>query len=111
MLFLDMLCELSKVLAVEVYELAAAETFEVEMAAALLLVLDILIAGAGLAVKGVLAHKSLFDQSVQLSVDSCNAYRSTLSGEERAYLLNVGMLLFILYQICQQVFLLFCIIT
>ena len=36
-----MLCKLRKVLTVEMNELAAAETLEVEMAAALFLVLDI----------------------------------------------------------------------
>lgn len=78
MLLLDMLCELCKVFTVEMNELAAAETLEVEMAAALFLVLNILIAGAGLAVKGVLAHEPLFDETVQLSVYSGNSHRSSL---------------------------------
>ena len=78
-LILDMLCKLRKVLTVEMNELAAAETLEVKMAAALFLVLDILIAGAGLAVKGVLAHKPLFYKTVKLSVYSGNSHGSSLS--------------------------------
>ena len=79
MFLFDMLCKLRKVLTVEMNELAAAETLEVEMAAALFLVLDILIAGAGLAVKGVLAHEPLLNETVKLSVYSGNSHRSSLS--------------------------------
>ena len=79
MFFLDMLCELRKVAAVEMNELAAAETFEVEMAAALFLVLDVLIAGAGLAVEGVFPNQSLFNEAVKLPVYSGNSHGSSLS--------------------------------
>jgi hypothetical protein len=56
MLLLNMARDIRKMLAVKMYKSAAAKTFQVEMTAALFFILDILIASAGLSVKGILAH-------------------------------------------------------
>ena len=99
MLFLDMTGKLCKMSAVKMYEPAAAETLQVKMTAALLLVLDILIAGACLSVKGILAYKPLLHKSVQLPVNSRNAHRSSLRGEKSAYLLHIRVL-FLIFALC-----------
>ena len=79
MLLFDMARDIRKVFAVKMYQPAAAKTFQMEMAAALLFIFDILIAGAGLSVESILADKPLFNKSVELSVASCNSHRRALS--------------------------------
>ena len=69
MLILDMTGELRKMLAVKMYQLAAAKAFQMEMAAALLIVLNILIAGTGLSIECIFAHKPLLNKSVKLPVN------------------------------------------
>ena len=71
-------------------EPAAAQTFQVEMIVTAAFGVDILIAGAGLAVKGVLSHYAFVNELVKLTVYGRNAHRSALCVEKCAYLLNVG---------------------
>ena len=100
-----------KVVAVEVNEPAAAQTFQVEMIVTATLGVNILIAGAGLAVKGVLSHYAFVNELVKLTIYSRNAHRSALCVEKCAYLLNVGMFFLIFNEVIQQLFLLLCIIA
>ena len=72
---------------------------QMEMAAALLLVLDVLIAGTGLAVKGVFADKSLLHQTVELSVYCGDSHGSSLSRQKGAYLLDIGVLVLVFHKI------------
>ena len=74
----NVLVKAEQVVTVEVNELTAAKAFEVEMLMALLFSVDILIAGSGLAVKGVLPDSACFNELVELTVDSCSAERSAL---------------------------------
>lgn len=79
MVFSDMAAYLSEVVAVEVDELAAVKAFQVEVVMAALFLVDVLEAGAGLAVEGILPDSALFHQSVELAVYGSHAHGSTLS--------------------------------
>ena len=72
-MFGDMLAYASEVTAVDVEQLFAPDAFEVKMIAAAVLIVDILIAGACLAVDDIFADHALFDQLVKPAIDSCRS--------------------------------------
>ena len=99
MFLLDMTCKVCEMIAVKMDQSAAAQALQMEMTAALLLVLNVLIAGTGLAVKGVFPHQSLLHQTVELSVYGGDSHGSSLSRQKGAYLLDIGVLVLVVHKI------------
>lgn len=85
---------LRKAVAVGVDKFTAAFAFKVKMLPALVGVINILKASAGLSVNGITADDALLHQPVQLAVDSSRTHRRTLSGKKSADTGDVGMLIF-----------------
>lgn len=106
----DMLIDAEQVIAVDMYELIAADAFEVEvfMAAS---VADILIASAGFFVDDIFSDKSLSDEFIEPAVDSSNADRRAFSSKIGADVLDAHMLVLVLNEVINEFFLLFGIIT
>lgn len=105
-----MLIDAEQVIAVDMYELIAADAFEVEvfMAAS---VADILIASAGFFVDDIFSDKSLSDEFIEPAVDSSNADRRAFSSKIGADVLDAHMLVLVLNEVINEFFLLFGIIT
>jgi len=101
-----MLPYLTEVVTGYVYKCTAADAFQVEMAHTVLRFVDVLIAGAGLAVNGVPSDQAVFHQLIKLTVYGSHTHRSPLSGEVGAYLLDVSMLVLVGNKVIQQFFLL-----
>ena len=77
-MLLDVLVNAHEVVTVEMYELSAAYAFKVEMLAAFVLIFDVLVARAGLAVDDEFADNSRFHELVELAVDSRSSERRAL---------------------------------
>ncbi len=107
----DMMIKIQEMIAVQVYQFAADETFQVEMLMAVFFLVDELIAGTGFAVEGIFSDGAGFDEFIQLAVDSSNAQVGAFGSKISADLLDVSMFVFIFNEIIEELFFLFSIIT
>jgi ribonucleotide reductase beta subunit family protein with ferritin-like domain len=105
-----MVIDIAQIIAVNMNQLAARDTFKVEMLMAAV-VLDILKASARRAVENIFADESLFNQFFELTVDSCRTHWRSLISEENTDFTDVGMSVFIFNQKRKETFLLFCFIA
>lgn len=96
--------------AVGMDKLTAGSAFQVEMLVAAFVV-DVLIASSGRTVQNIFPHQSLFNELVQLTIDSCRAHGSSLIAEEGAYFTDIGMSVFIFYKKGNKTFFLFSVVT